>query len=138
MKYCKGFKYQLDEDENIQTNVLGFEVDTKYYSLNKEGILTGKAGFAWDGCSGSIDTDTNMRGGLFHDILCLMIARQEIPYTEMSKSNILFSDILTLDDMVGVRRWWHYKAVVKRFAGNTKPQRREIIDLETGGDPVYD
>lgn len=129
MKYCKGFKYQLHEDETIQTTILGYNVSSEFYGLQSNGILTAKKGFAWDGASGSIDTDTNLRASLFHDICCLMVARNQLPLSEMDKINSLFYTILELDNMHPVRRWWHFKAVTSHFANGTKPQRRKILEV---------
>jgi len=133
MKYCKGFKYQLHETESILTNIKGYEIHSDFYSLGSNGLLIAKKGFAWDGASGSIDTDTNLRASLFHDIGCLMVARNELPRSELDAVNDLFHTLLELDGMAKVRRWWHFKAVTKYFANGKTPERREILECCNGG-----
>ena len=68
LKYKSGFKYQTVEDYVCVTKIKGYEAKTDYITLEKEGILTIRKGYAWDGCSGPTKDDkTNMRGGLEHD-----------------------------------------------------------------------
>ncbi|MCP4127354.1 MAG: hypothetical protein GY753_09860 [Gammaproteobacteria bacterium] len=124
-----GFKYQLVEDESYQTKIFGQDVDQEYYTLSPSGLLTAKAGFAWDGCSGSIDTSTNKRGGLFHDIGCLMVARKELPLMLMVDINNMFYELLLLDGMFTLRARWHFLAVEMHFAGNHRPDRRVVYEL---------
>lgn len=71
MKYRKGYKYQLAEDEVFQTSLRGyFGVQTKRIQLSAVGVLTVREGYAWDGTSGPvIDRKSNMRGSCGHDAL---------------------------------------------------------------------
>ncbi|WP_085299259.1 hypothetical protein [Cognaticolwellia mytili] len=69
--YKKGYKYQLVEtyQEHIPLQPLE-DIKTKYITLTKDGLLTIRDGYAWDGPSGpTIDTDNFMRGSLVHDAL---------------------------------------------------------------------
>ena len=71
MKYRKGYKYQLAEDEELQTL---FRPDEIIYTtriiLYPNGKLLIRDGYAWDGTSGPvIDRKTNMRGSCGHDAL---------------------------------------------------------------------
>jgi len=127
MRYTKGFKYQLDGPELYNSALLGFTIDTRFYALTVSGVFLAKAGFAWDGCSGSIDTDTNMRAGLFHDIGCLMVAREELPDWAIKEINSMFSTILKQDGMNSIRRWAHTKAVELHFK-RTSPSRRKVYE----------
>lgn len=71
MKYRKGYKYQLAEDEVIQT-ALRPEKDifTKRIELTRKGQLTVREGYSWDGASGPcIDRKTNMQASCAHDAL---------------------------------------------------------------------
>jgi len=53
MKYRKGYEYQLVEDEVFQTSIsCGQEIITQFITLNDNGLLTIKSGYAWDGPSG--------------------------------------------------------------------------------------
>lgn len=69
IRFQDGFKYQLTEDAAYQTKVqLPHDIDTKFVSMSKDGLLRLKAGFAWNGVSGpTIQRNSNRRGGAFHD-----------------------------------------------------------------------
>ena len=71
MKYRKGYKYQLAEDEIFYTNICPPEnIVTQFIELTAGGVLTVKSGYAWDGASGpTIDTVNAMRGPCAHDAL---------------------------------------------------------------------
>ena len=72
MKYRKGYKYQLAEDEvfSFIGIVPGKDIVNDFISLFRDGMLIIHKGYAWDGPSGpTIDRKTNMRGSLAHDAL---------------------------------------------------------------------
>jgi hypothetical protein len=85
IKYKKGYKYQLAEDYSIQLELLPEDIDlcnleSTYLILTADGILTIKAGYAWDGPSGpTYDTDSFMRGSLVHDALYQLMREEVIP-----------------------------------------------------------
>jgi len=55
MKYRYGDLYQLAEDESYQTFIYPSEdIDTKWFSLLKNGFMVGKEDYAWDGPSGPV------------------------------------------------------------------------------------
>lgn len=64
MKYRKGFKYQLAENETFETPFKSeINIHLPFISLHTTGRLIGRKGYAWDGCSGpTIDTRTVRRG----------------------------------------------------------------------------
>ena len=78
MKYRKGYKYQLAEDEIFYTDIrCGVEIETQFITLNVDGVLTVKSGYAWDGPSGpTFDRKTNMRGSVAHDALYQLIRQK--------------------------------------------------------------
>jgi len=71
MKYRKGYKYQLAEDEIFYTKIFPLvDIKTQFIELTTSGVLTVKSGYAWDGASGpTIDTVNAMRGPCAHDAL---------------------------------------------------------------------
>jgi len=81
MKYTKGYRYQLKEDEAIQTNLYPVDnIFTPHISLFRSGFMYIKAGYAWDGPSGpTIDTDDSMTPSLFHDAAYELIRNQFLP-----------------------------------------------------------
>ena len=69
--YKSGFKYQLDRHYvhqlKLNPNVV---IDTKYISIDKNGLLIILEGYAWDGASGpTYDSKNSMRASLVHDAL---------------------------------------------------------------------
>ena len=53
MKYISGGKHQLIEDESFQTEIHPTDdIITRFVELKKDGTLTLKEGFFWDGASG--------------------------------------------------------------------------------------
>ena len=80
MKYKAGYKYQLYEDCKIKIGIKApINASDKYSQLDALGNLTIKAGYAWDGCTGMIDTNSNMEAGLVHDCLYQMLREALIP-----------------------------------------------------------
>ena len=80
IKYRDGYKYQLDEDFEIQTEIYDYDIETEYATLSKKGLLHVFRGYAWDGPSGpTFDRNTNMRGSLPHDVLYQMIRQGLLP-----------------------------------------------------------
>jgi hypothetical protein len=71
IRYRDGYKYQLVETYHV---LLAFEppyrAENEWITLERSGLLTIKAGYAWDGPSGpTLDTLDFMRGSLIHDAL---------------------------------------------------------------------
>lgn len=142
MKYRKGYKYQLDEDDSI---FLGdyydketgeelkapriFSADTKYFSLDR-GMLTAKSGYAWDGASGpTIDTRNSMRGSLFHDVGYQMMREKIIPLEYKDYFDAVFYHLLINSGMSKLRAWIWYNAVRDFGKSSTLPENdRPILE----------
>lgn len=68
--YRAGYKYQLVQDYTEQTIITGWTVFGPFVTLTVAGLLTCKAGYAWDGPSGPVPDDPRfMRASLVHDAL---------------------------------------------------------------------
>lgn len=89
------------------------EIETKFVELNKEGALTIKKGYAWDGPSGpTIDTKTFMRGSLVHDALYQLMRAGHLDYKLHRKlADRLLRRICLQDGMLAFRAWYVYKTV---------------------------
>ena len=89
MRYKKGFKYQLIETETFLTNIFPEQdIINPFISLSKDGTLTGRPGYAWDGPSGpTIDRKTNMRASLGHDMLCQLLRERKISIDYLRRTN---------------------------------------------------
>ena len=107
MKYCKipTFKYRLLEDEitALSKAFFGYTVFTDFIIL-KDGVLTLKRGYSWDGASGpAIDTKNNMRSSLVHDALCQLIWSGRIPESRQIDADKEFRRICIEDGMSKIR-----------------------------------
>lgn len=118
MKYRKGYKYQLAEDEVFRTSIYpGIDIDTQFINLTRDGTLTVRSGYAWDGASGpTIDTKSSMRGSLCHDALYQLIRQKWLPETWRKKADDEIYKCLVQDGM------WKWRAKIwrrelKKFAG---------------------
>ena len=110
MKYRAGYKYQLDDTVSVFVEFLG-EIDKKYITL-KEGRLTIKSGYAWDGPSGpAFDTRNFMRGSLVHDVLYQLMREGSLPRTARKYADELLRQMCLEDGMSWVRAWWVYRGV---------------------------
>ena len=88
IKYRSGYKYQLDEDFEINTGILGYSIKTDFATLNEAGLLHVFRGYAWDGPSGPmIDRPTNMRGSLPHDVLYQLMREGFLPISLRGKAD---------------------------------------------------
>jgi hypothetical protein len=92
--------------------------EKQYIRLEPNGRLTIFAGYAWDGVSGgiSIQSDTNLRGGLVHDALYQLVRMGLLGTEERATADKIFYDILLTDGMNRVRAYYYYTAV-RLFGG---------------------
>lgn len=131
LKYTEGIKYQLSEDYVIQTDILGYEYDSQFLSLTKQGLLTIRSAYAWDGSSGPAKDDkTNMEGSLVHDALYQLMRQSAIPRTYRNYSDKLYSKICKSNGMNRFRAWYQLQ-MLKRFGkyGNNPKNKRKIITI---------
>ena len=99
IEYQSGFKYQVTKTCSVKTAIVGYDVDTDYYSLSKEGLLTAKKGYSWDGASGCPDFRCIMRGSLFHDVLYQMMRLKQLPRHYRKDADNLLRNICIEDGM---------------------------------------
>lgn len=110
--YKNGYKYQLKKDASIKIELKFIkELDIKFITY-KEGILTAKEGYAWDGPSGpTIDTKDFMRGSLFHDVLYQLMREGYISKDYRESADSLLFYICEKDNMPLIRRLYVYQGV---------------------------
>ncbi len=102
--YEVDFKYQLGVEYRVQTNIIGYTIDSPFVSLLPAGLLIIRLGFGWDGASGpTIDTDTSMRGALVHDALYYLLRLGKLPQTERDVADEILSTICKEDGMYSLR-----------------------------------
>lgn len=114
IKYTDGWKYQLKEDYSCRTGIEGHAAVTKYITLELDGAITIKEGYAWDGPSGpTIDSKDFMRGSLVHDSLYQLIREGHLPESLRDNADRILRRHCEEDGMWSVRAWWVYTAVRK-------------------------
>ena len=125
------WKYVLHRDYTLQTTITPFvDVNTKYIRLTKDGLLTVKAGYAWDGCSGPTHDDyTNQRAGLVHDALYALIREGWLNRDKWRQpADRLLYDLCREDGMAWLRARAYYRGV--RLGGEQFTHPESAIDLE--------
>lgn len=90
MKYSK-VKYHVEEDDSLQTDIKGYNIDLDWCRLTSDGILTAKRHFSCDGPSGpTIDSVWTIRPAVFHDVIAKLIRMGLLPIIWKPYSDGLF------------------------------------------------
>lgn len=79
LTYKDGYDYQVRGDYTIQTNMVGFDIDTRWFRLTPDGLLTIRDGYAWDGASGAFDKGLEIPS-LVHDAFYQMLREGLLPH----------------------------------------------------------
>lgn len=84
MKYRKGYKYQLAEDEYYQTSFRPeYPIITVRIHMGTNGLMRVMEGYASDGPSGpTFDRKTNMRSGFGHDAEYQLMRMGYLPWED--------------------------------------------------------
>ncbi|NRA83286.1 MAG: DUF1353 domain-containing protein [Gammaproteobacteria bacterium] len=128
--YRSDYKYQLAERYELMIAIIPkHHIITPYIELDRQGLLTVNAGYAWDGPSGPVkDTPHNMRASLVHDALYQLMRHQElVARTHRKTADQLFKDICKQD---GVSSFWasiYYKGLRKFGKPYASPQQKKIV-----------
>lgn len=116
MRYRAGYKYQLADDEITQTLLRCSNIKTEYITLTDTGLLVIRQGYAWDGASWALDTDSFMRGSLIHDALYQLIRMELLPPEARKVADTQLMKMCKADGMWWLRRRYVARAV-RLFAG---------------------
>ncbi len=135
IRYKCGYKYQLYEDYEVQTKIIPIQdVRTRFLDLTERGLLTIRAGYAWDGPSGpAIDTATFMRASLVHDALYQLIREGFLERGWRDEADNEMRRICVEDGMSRFRAWYAYHAV-SVFGGRVGMKPRSVHVAPKGGD----
>lgn len=111
--YREGLKYQLRAPYVIQTPIRPEHgAGTEWLTLDVDGLLTIRAGYAWDGASGpTYDSKSSMRGSLVHDGLYQLIRLGLLDGKHRAEADALFHELCKADGMLAPRAWLWYHAV---------------------------
>lgn len=117
--YKGGYKYQLTEQYTVTIPIIPEgAIETDYISLDMNGLLIIKKGYAWDGPSGlAPDTRNFMRASLVHDALYQLMRYQVLDRTQYRKrSDKLLQTMCKEDEMNPIFAWFAY--ILVRIGGD--------------------
>ena len=129
IKYRKGYKYQLAEQYQVGVGIfLKRAIVTDFIELGTNGVITIKAGYAWDGPSGpTVDTKSFMRGSLVHDALYQLMRMGLLPQAYREPADKLLRQHCREDGMYGWRVWYVFKSVRKFAAAAAKTKNAKKV-----------
>lgn len=116
IKYRQRFKYQLSEDTEFMTSIKPeSNISTEYIILDKEGKLTIRKGYQWDGATGPIaDTIETFRASLAHSALYALMRWNILSSRQYRKeADMLFKELCLEDGVSKLRASAYYKALRK-------------------------
>lgn len=129
--YGEGYRYQVKSRPcSVRTAIIGYDINREFYSLTVQGVLTAKVGYAWDGASGAltIQTKSNKRASLFHDILYQMLRAGELPHDPcFHLANEELRKIMVRDGAFGWRANYFFTAVEKFGDAHAAVQPEKIF-----------
>lgn len=114
IRYRAGYKYQLQKSYSIRIPIEPpRDIETRFITLSRQGVLTIREGYAWDGPSGlTIDTATFMRGSLVHDALYQLMRDRHLDRAAHRKAaDRILRELCRQDGMWALRAWYVYQAV---------------------------
>ena len=114
MKYSEyKYKFKVEENFSIELPFKIADFEHQYASL-KDGILSVKRGYAWDGASGPIiNTQDTLVASLVHDVLYQAMRLNLIKSNSENKkiADKIFFEILKMHGVNAIRRKVWYLAV---------------------------
>ncbi|NQZ57514.1 MAG: DUF1353 domain-containing protein [Lentisphaeraceae bacterium] len=112
-KKLKIYKYQLQADLEYSTGIIiEQQQDLGFVAIAKDGLLTIKRNYAWDGPSGiAIDTDTFMKGSLIHDALYQLMREGALPQNARKRADEIMREVCLESGMLWLRACYTYYAV---------------------------
>lgn len=109
--YRDGYRYQLADHYAIQTDLRPTQpILTEWVTLDVDGVLVIRSGYAWDGASGpTLDGPSSIRPSLVHDVIYQLIGLGHLEASHAKPyADDLFARLLAEDGMPWWRRaCWH-------------------------------
>jgi hypothetical protein len=110
--YRDGYKYQLLKSIKVQTEIKPpADIHFSFLKLDTDGLLRIRAGYAWDGATGALDTKNFMRGSLVHDALYQLMSENRLDLSWREQADKELVKICREDGMSWIRSKWVYAAV---------------------------
>lgn len=128
----RSYKYQLMDDYTTQIDIKPErDLDLRFLSLSKDGVLVIRKAYAWDGPSGpTIDTSDFMRGSLIHDALYQLMRLSFLDDKKYRKrADEILREICLEDGMSAFRAWYVYQAVQIFGASSAAPRPEPEVKL---------
>ena len=134
IRFARGYKYQLRAPYVIVLPEIRPEhgAGTEWLTLEPDGTLTIRAGYAWDGASGpTIDTRDSMRASLVHDALYQLMRLRMLEHSYRPAVDLIFRRLCEQDGMWSPRAalWYH---AVRIFADPASEPGAESPDDTAG------
>ena len=129
--YKSGYKYQLKANYAHIVNILpDIAIDSPFLSLTKNGLLSIKTGYAWDGPSGpAFHTKSFMRGSLVHDALYQLMREGDLPISDRAAADQMLKTICLEDGMFKFRAWYVHLAVKTFGKPYTDPKNDHPLEV---------
>lgn len=128
--YREGYKYQLTVSYEVDVPLhQNTHINTSFVSLNPEGHLTIKAGYAWDGPSGpAFDTPCFMRASLVHDALYQLMREGWLKAKDHKSIADDIMRVICLEDGMSIARaWWCHRGVRIGGASSCDPAKDKPV-----------
>lgn len=129
IKYRSGYKYQLAEGYEAQTNIKPkVPIGTQFISLTRGGLLSVYSGYAWDGTSGPVpDTDENLRASLEHDALYQLMRLGDLPLSNRRKADRRFRETCKEDGVPRIVASVYYSVLRKLGSPAADPRNQKEV-----------
>jgi hypothetical protein len=133
--YADGYRYQLRAPYVTHLEIRPEHgCGTDWITLETDGTLTIRVGYAWDGASGpTIDTRDSMRASLVHDALYQLMRIGLLARSFRPAVDNIFRRMCKEDGMFSPRAWLWYQAV-RIFASPAADPASESPDLHAPTD----
>ena len=112
--YKDGYKAQVVEEFTTMTCIKPeWDIVTQFYSIETTGLMTIRAGYAFDFATGAFDTKTIIKASAIHDVGCQAIVDGLLDRKHKKQVDLQFKIECQKDGMHPFRVWYTFKAVDK-------------------------
>lgn len=115
--YFKKVKYKYTLTRNVRVRLRekfwpASPIKTDWFEITVDGWLTIFKGYGWDGCSGPThEDDSNMFGGLIHDVLYQAIRLGFYPESLRHEIDHILQRVCRANGMGKFRAWYYFEGV---------------------------
>lgn len=108
----KNYRFILTAPLTLDTGIINRACKTDWIELDRNGVMTLSAGYAWDGASGiAINTENSVRASCGHDALYQLIRLGLLPRTKRLQADRNLRVWLIEDGMLELRAGIWFLAV---------------------------